>query len=75
MPAGVILAFRMFRGRQWVWLGLTTVLALGGMWVAFWQLFRIVSDGAQVSSLAQTLAGIGGPSRLRPSHISSPSLS
>jgi hypothetical protein len=60
VPAGVVIGVRIVRRRRWFTLGTTTVVAAAGAWVVAWQVFRIAPSGGAATSLAATLAGIGG---------------
>lgn len=60
VPAGLVVVVRQVRGHAWSSLGATVVLSVVAGWSAVWQVLRIVPTGAEATSIAATLAGIGG---------------
>lgn len=60
VPAGLLVAVRLVRARAWFLLGLTVVAAAIGAWTALWQTTRLAATGADATSLASTLAAVGG---------------
>ena len=59
-PAVTLHAWRVVRGRRWAVLAGAVLLACASCAVVAWQVLKLAPDGAQATTLAGTVAAVGG---------------